>query len=299
MKMKRKIKFTDEKILAWFMLAPALIFISTFVIYPAIQSVVLSFFRWDGYTEWKFVGIRNYVKMFTRDPFFYQSFNNTVIYQIGSTLGTVVVGFIFAVFIDLKVKLWRMYKILFFLPYVLAQFAVATFFRTIFIPNGLANTILERLDIETVLWFGIPWVAKAVMIFVATWQYSSFPMIFFLAGMQDIDEEIYKAAEIDGVTTFQRILKITLPMLKNVVATIIIFQLIQSFKVFTYVFVMTDGMPAGQTHVLGTLLYRYAFRLSQFGYSSVLSVIMLVMALIFAVIYIKISGYKELKEKKI
>ncbi len=294
---KNKINLTSEGVLSWIMLSPAIIIISMFIIFPSIQSIVLSFFKWDGFTDWKFVGLDNFIKMFTRDPFFYQSFINTIIFQLGATFGTVIVGFILAVLIDLKIKLWRAYRVIFFLPYVLAQFAVATIFRNIFIPDGLANTILGRLGMEPILWFGIPWVAKVVMILVSIWQYSSFPMVFFLAGMQNIDEQIYEAAEIDGATKLQRIIKITLPMLKNILSIVIIMQLILSFKVFTYVYVMTDGLPAGQTHVIGTLLYRYAFRLSQFGYSSVLSIVMLIIAIIFAIIYLRISGYSNLLKK--
>jgi len=297
--MKKKIKI-NENILGWLIMAPILIMISTFVLFPAIQNIALSFFSWDGYTEWKFNGIQNYVKVFTKEPLFYKSLINTVIFQIGATTGTVIVGFIFAVIIDLKVKLWRTYRIIFFLPYVLAQFAVATLWRTVFTQDGVLNAILEKLNLGSlqVIWFETPWVAKAVMIFVAIWQYSSFPMIFFLAGMQTIEPEIYEAAEIDGATRFQRIIKITLPLLKNVLSIVVIFQIILSFKVFTYVYVMTEGRPAGQTHVLGTLLYRYAFNLSQFGYSSVLAIVMLVMALIFAFIYLRISGYREILKKK-
>jgi len=299
--MKRiKIKGTNENLISWCMLAPALILISVFVIFPALQSVALSFFKWNGYTEWRFNGIQNYINMFTKDRYFYQSLINTVIFQLGATFGTVFVGFILAVIIDLRVKLWRTYRIIYFLPYVLAQFAVATLWGTIFSPTGLANTILQKLGLESlqVAWFGIPWVAKVVMIFVAVWQYSSFPMIFFLAGMQNINEEIYEAAEIDGANKLQRIIKITIPLLKNVISIIVVLQMILSFKVFTYVFIMTEGKPSGQTHVLGTLLYRYAFEFNQFGYSSVLSIFMLAMAFIFGFVYLKISGYETIIRKK-
>ncbi len=290
----------SENLVGWLMLAPGLILVTIFMIYPSFQSIALSFFKWNGFTAWRFNGVENYIEMFTRDRFFYQSFINTVIFQLGATFGTVFVGFVLAAIIDLKVKLWRSYRIIFFLPYVLAQFAVATLWGTIFSPTGLANEILARIGLESlqVAWFGIPWVAKVVMIFVAIWQYSSFPMIFFLAGMQNIDEEIYEAAEIDGATKLQRITRITIPLLKNVGSIIIILQLILSFKVFTYVFIMTEGKPANQTHVLGTLLFRYAFEFQQFGYSSVLSILMIIMALIFGYVYLKTSGYSEIIRKK-
>lgn len=298
MNRRLKIKKTNENLISWLMLAPAMIMVIIFVITPAMESVALSFFRWDGFSAWVFNGIENYIRMFTKDPYFYPSLINTFTYQIGVTIGTVVVGFILAVIIDLKIKLWRIYRVAFFLPYVLAQFAVATLWRTVFAPDGLANSLLGNLGLSQVAWFGILWVVKAVLIFVTIWQYSSFPMIFFLAGMQNIDEEIYEAAKIDGANTLQRIIKITIPMLKNVLSIIIVLQFIFSFKVFTYVYIMTEGRPAGLTHVVGTLLYRYAFRLNQFGYSSVLSIIMILVALIFAFIYIKTSGYEEILKKK-
>jgi len=284
----------NENLVGWCLITPVLILIGVFVLYPSLQNIALSFFKWDGFTPWRFNGVNNYIKMFTSDRLFYQSFINTVIFQIGATTGTVVVGFILAVFIDMRVKLWKAYRVIFFLPYVVAQFAIATLFRSVFFQNGLANEILDKIGLDPILWFGIPWLAKTIMILVCVWQYSSFPMIFFLAGMASIEGEIYEAAEIDGANRFQRVLKITVPMLKSVTSTIVIFQLILSFKVFTYVFIMTTGMPAGKTHVLGTLLYRYAFEMQKLGYSSVIAIVMFVIALIFAFIYLRLSGYRRL-----
>ena len=109
--------------------------------------------------------------------------------------------------------------------------------------------------------------------------------------MQNIDEELYEAAVIDGASTARRIFSITIPLLKNVFSILTILQIILAFKVFDIIFIMTGGGPAGQTEVLGTLLYRSAFKLHDFGSASVIAVIMLVVAVIFSVVYIKVSGY--------
>ena len=147
------------------------------------------------------------------------------------------------------------------------------------------------------IWLADAGGAIAIVIMVSIWQYSSFPMLFFLAGMQNIDEELYEAAIIDGASTARRIFSITIPLLKNVFSILMILQLIFAFKVFDIIYVMTGGGPAGQTEVLGTLLYRSAFKLRDLGSASVIAVIMLVLALVFSIIYIKISGYgKTIRE---
>lgn len=291
---KRKVIF--ENLTGFSFVLPLIIFIIIFLLYPIIASLVLSFFKWKGYGEIDFVGIQNFIKMFTVDRYFPTAINNSIIFSITATLGTILVGFILAVLIDLKIFLWKVYRFIFFLTVILTVVVTGMLWLRIFDPYGLLNSLLDALNFTNLSrpWMGDANIAFGIIVFVTIWQYSGFTMIFFLAGMQNIEEDIYEAARIDGASTFRRIKSITIPLLKNVFAVITMLQLIFSFKVFDIVWVMTAGGPAGGTEVLGTYLYQVAFRKSQFGGGSVIAVIMFLLALIFAFIYVRVLGYRRM-----
>jgi len=293
--MIKKIKKRDlrEYIIGYTFLCPAIIIISLFVLYPMIRSLSLSFFKWNGVGRLEFIGMVNYINMFTRDPLFYTALKNSAIFTFGATICTVGLGFILAVIIDLKIRFSKVYRFVFFLPYVYSVVVVSLLWRKVFESNGLANFIFEKLNLDSVGWFSEPALAMGIILFVTTWQFASVPMILFLAGLSNIDENIYEAAKIDGASTIRRIFSIIIPMLRNVFTVIIMIQIIYSFKVFDIIYVMTRGGPGGSTEVLGTLIYKYAFKHSNFGNASVVSVVVFIVAIIFAVIYIRMSGFKE------
>ena len=284
-----------EFITGYSFILPGIILILIFIAFPAIASILLSFTKWKGYGDFNFVGLKNFIKMFTADRFFYVALKNSIIFSVFTTIGTVGIGFILAVIIDLKVKFWKFYRFIYFLPVVVSVIPLALLWVRMFDPYGLINNILGKMNLEQLqrVWLGEPDIAFFIIIIVTIWQYSGFPMIFFLAGMQNINEEIYEAARIDGASTIQRIFRITVPLLRNVFSIIIMLQLIFSFKVFDIVWAMTQGGPAGSTEVLGTHLYQVAFRQMQFGYGSVVAVIMFLVSIIFAIVYIRVSGYRK------
>ena len=244
----------------------------------------------------KFSGLSNFVEVFTEDRYFHTALRNTFVFSAVATVGTVTIGFLLAAAIDSRVLLWKLYTIVFFLPYALSIAAVSMLWLKIFEPSGLLNHVLIHLGLErfAVPWFDNPNTGLGIMLLVSIWQYSSFPMIFFLAGMQSIDQEIYESAKLDGASTVRQIVSITIPLLKNVFSILVVMQLIFSFRVFEIVWIMTAGGPSGGTEVLGTLLYRYSFRFLKFGYASVLSLIALTVAVALSFVYRRVSGYENL-----
>ena len=120
-------------------------------------------------------------------------------------------------------------------------------------------------------------------------------MLFFIAGLQSIDGQIYEAATIDGATTWQKIIRMSIPMIKHLVIIMVVMNLIYNFNTFVLVFIMTRGGPAGATEVLGTLLYKFGFSVRRVGYSSVISVISIIFAMGMGILYYKVSGYKRIK----
>ncbi|MHB8277614.1 MAG: carbohydrate ABC transporter permease [Candidatus Humimicrobiaceae bacterium] len=285
--MKIKLK---ESVLGYFFVAPAVIFCILFLAYPFIQSIILAFFKWDGVTNWQFIGINNFIELFTKERFFYKALSNTLMFTILSSLGMIMIGFILAILIDMKILFWKIYRFVFFLSNVLSFIVLAFLFLKILAPQGLINSILEKFGVEAIIWLDAK---KSIFIIIAIsiWQGSGLPMIFFLAGLKNIQKEIYESAMIDGASTVRRVFTISVPLLKNVFLTLIVMLLIFNFKVFDIVWAMSQGGPYGSTEVLGTLLYKNAFQELRFGYASSIGFIMIIISGILAFFYVKYSGY--------
>jgi len=288
-------KERKESLLDTLFIVPAVVFILFFILWPIIQSLALSFFKWDGVGPWEFVGINNYIKMFTRDKFFYLALKNTTIFTVVTTIGEMAIGLTLAILIDLGIRGWKAFRFIFFLPVALSQVAISLLWVKIYARDGLINSFLGVIGLETLqrVWLGDARYALWCVCLVSIWQYGGWHMIFFLAGMQGIDPQIYESAKIDGASTIRRIFSITLPLLKNVFFIITILSLILGFKNFDLVYVLTTGGPAHATEVLTTQVYQHAFDVLRFGYASVLAVILVVISLIFSLFYIKVTGYRK------
>lgn len=274
---------------------PAIIFLILFIAYPVIQSLALSFFKWRGVGPWKFVGFYNYIRMFTRDRYFFRALKNTILFTILMMSGEMTLGFIYAVLIDLGIRGWKAYRFIFFLPVALSQVAISLLWVKIFQQEGLVNVFLGVLHLEQFqqIWLGDARFAMWCLIFVAWWQWGGWHMVFFLAGMQAIDPQIYEQAKMDGASTLRRVFSITIPLLKNVWFILVALCLINGFKMFDLVYVMTTGGPAAATEVLGTQIYQHAFDVHKYGYASVLAVVMVAASLIITIFYVRVSGYRR------
>jgi ABC-type sugar transport system permease subunit len=275
------------------------LFLAVFIVYPVLQSLFLSFFDWNGFSDKVFIGLKNYADIF-RDRNFLIALKNSFVYIVLSSALILLVGFTLAVIIDNKVKGWKAYRFVYFLPTMLSFVVVALLWHKIYDPRlGLLNKTLELLHLSVLRqkWLADPDIAMYCIIAMVVWQWAGLFMVFFLAAMGHIDETIYEAAKIDGVTVFQRVFKITLPMIRDQFIIIAIILLIASVKVFDIVWVTTQGGPAGSTHVLGTFLYLVAFRFNRVGYASVVAVIALAISLVFGLIYVNYNKLSRSEPK--
>lgn len=278
---------------------PAFLFICIFLVYPLINGLTLSFFQWDGFTEKVFIGLKNYIDL-VHDEVFFLALKNTVIYMILTVAILIIIGFTLAVIIDLKIAGWKIYRFSYFLPAVLSSVVVAFLWLTIYQPhNGLLNQFLELLHLDSLQqqWLGNPRIALYCIIITVVWQWSGLTMLFFLAAMQQINQDVYDAGKIDGVSIFGRIFKITLPMIKDQFILIVLLFLIDSAKVFDIVWVMTQGGPGNATQVFGTYLYYQAFRFGRYGYSSLIAVIVFLLSFIFGIVYLNYSKFQRIEKK--
>ena len=272
--------------LAILFLAPAFLLMLTFIAYPLVRSLYLSLFKWNGITKPQFIGLQNFTMLF-QDASFYNALFNTLKFAILTTAGTVIVGFFLAVAIERQVMGWKAFKIIYFLPVMMALTVVGMLWGQLLDPTfGPVNTLLKALGVASPpVWMGDPKITLYAIVGVSIWQYAGFPMIVFLAAMENIPLDIHDAATIDGVNPGQRITRIIFPMIKNVIVVMIMLQIIFSLKVFDVIWVMTQGGPGEATNVLGIYLYRNAFVYTYFGYGSAIAVVMAAIVFTISMLY--------------
>lgn len=278
--------------MAYLFILPALILISIFMLIPLARSFYLSVFKWNGMREPKFVGMKNFVSMI-RDPKFSEALTNTLIYMCFTVALTIIIGMLLAIVIERRLKGWKAYKFIYYIPVMMSITVVATLFAKIYEPNyGILNSLLGFLGLDFLkqAWLGNPATVLGSIIFTSVWQYSGFTMILFLVAFEGISPDIQEAATLEGVTEPQRIRYITLPCVKRIIFVTIMLQMIFSFKSFDIIWVMTKGGPGTSSEILGTLLYKTAFNYQDFGYASAIAVIMTVIIGTISLFYMKLSN---------
>ncbi len=267
---------------------PAVVLSAVFMLIPAASSVVLSLFSWNGVGAPQFVGTRNYGRLL-EEPTFSHALSNTALFAVLLSAGTVLLGTILAAAIDRRVTAWRLFKFVFFLPVILPMTVTGIFWAgALDVHFGIANEVLRFIHPSLPQpWLAEPSTAVGAIVLVAIWQFAGFPMIIILAGMQAISGDIHEQATLDGVSARQRLTKITLPLIRPVLATVVLLQMIWAFNVFDIVWVMTRGGPGDATSVLGTTIYREAFTFADYGGASAIATVSSVIIMAISLVYLR------------
>ena len=248
--------------------------------------------------EKKFVGLSNYQALFSGETLFFKAFNNTLVYTWVLLLLSIVIGLILALVLHESTKLNNFFRGLYFAPGVLATIAVGYMWKMgIYDPNmGLINTFLRKVGLEELAktWISDSSTALISIVLIHVWMSMGFCMILFIAGINDIPESVYESAKIEGANSRQILFKITLPLLKPTMSTVILLTTINGFTAFDFVYSMTEsGGAGGTTEVLATLLYKQAFAFSKVGISSAMAVMLLIIVLLIAFIQNVALNLKE------
>ena len=272
---------------ALFFLAPALIAIGVFFFIPVIAAFLMSFTDFDIYSlsSWqyaRFIGLKNYVQL-VEDPLFWKALKNTLYFLLVGGPLSIAVSLGAALLLQSKlVKFKSFFRLIYFAPVVTTLVAVAVVWRFIYHPRfGLLNYLLSLVGISPVDWLGDPQWAMPAIILMAVWKNFGYNMIIFIAGLQNIPQELYEAASIDGASTLQQFRSITLPMLAPTTLFISIITMIGYFQLFAEPYVMTQGGPLNSTLSIVLLMYQQGFRWWNMGYSAALAFVLF--AFIFAV----------------
>ena len=264
---------------------PILVF-CTFVGYPIVYTIVLSFFDWNGMTPTKqFVGLANYVYLF-HDKYFYVALVNNFKWLAVTLLFPVTVGFLIAYVMRARLVYGAAFlRTVVFFPVTMSLIAVGLMFLLILNPLfGAFDDVLRAIGLGSLVreWFGDYRIALYTLAVVSGWAFTGLPMVFYFAGLGDVPKETMDAARIEGAGHLRMMWSVALPQLRPVTAVVVMLTIFESLKAFDLVAVMTRGAPFGTTNVLGYLVYLETFWNSRFGYGATLSVAILVVSIAMA-----------------
>lgn len=282
-------------LIGWSFIAIATVMIGLFYFYPMIQSLILSFKSGTG-VSLKFVGFENYVRLF-KDPVFLTTVKNTVIYLIIQVPIMIILALFLSVLLNnKKLKLKGFFRTAIFLPCVTSLVAYSVIFKYLFGQDGIINFMLMKIALisEPIQWLTDPFWAKITIIIAITWRWTGYNMIFFLSGLQNIDESIYEAAKIDGASSIQQSFKITIPMMKPIILFTTITSTIGTLQLFDEVMNITKGGPGNATMTISEYIYNVSFKYTpDFGYAATVSYAIVILIIFFSIIQFKVAGDKN------
>ena len=281
------------------MIMPAVILFTVFFLAPIFISVYYSFTDFSGIGAAKFIGFKNY-QVLLKDKFFFIALKNTFIILIGITITILPLSFIVALLLEKPFRGSGVVQSMIFAPNVIAPILVGLIWLFILDPKmGMINAILRSIGLSDYQqqWIGGKTLTPYSVAFVYLWQVLGFDTTINMAGLRSIPADIYEAAEIDGANYFQRIRKITIPMMKNTIVINTILIITGGFKIFETVKQLTNGGPNHMSDVLVTYMYDTTFTSSRYGYGMAVATVSFVLCLIFSIIYLVNVG-KSLEQKE-
>jgi multiple sugar transport system permease protein len=274
------------------MVAPMVVGILVFVVYPMIKALLYSFERTNGIVA-KWVGIKNYVWIFN-DAVFWKSVYNTFYMAVLSVVFSITVCFVLASLINSLSSGKNLFKGLYFLPNVVSVVAGAILFKYLFYPTdeGIVNFLLSKVGIQSVGWFTSPTIAPLSIVIMSIWRSMGYDTILFLAGLQSVPREHYEAASVDGAGSLRQWWYITIPSMKPIFVFVIIMATINSLKRFSDVYMIggIGGNPGGSIQTIVLYIYRNAWQTSQVGIASAAGYMLFLFSLVFTIINFKLLG---------
>ncbi|RNB87167.1 sugar ABC transporter permease [Brevibacillus fluminis] len=285
--------YRNQKVALLYVL-PAAALVLVFIFIPILLNFYYSLYRWSGFSDTHvFVGLDYYVRL-AKDPVFYTALGNNVLYAIISLVFQVGGGLVLAAILEEKLvrRMQPFFRTVFFLPSVISIAVVGLMWQFIYNPDvGLVNGALRGVGLADWVhaWLGDSQTAIYAVIAVSQWQYTGYIMLLFLLAMHKIPVELYEQASIDGAGGWRRFWHITVPQVKEMLLVTATITVIGAFKVFDEVYIMTAGGPGRSTEVLGTMLYRAAFRNDEMGYATTIATVVFLITFILSYVQIKLS----------
>ena len=297
-KMGNKKKFSlsqKQNISGWIFLTPATLLIAIMSFYPMIRAIILSMQTGVG-AKISFAGLNNYKRMFS-DAVFMQSLKNTFIYLIVQVPIMLLFALLLASLLnDKHLRFKGLFRTCIFLPCATSLVSYAIIFRSLFAVDGYVHNVLIHLGIlhNGYNFLSNPFTARIVIIIALLWRWTGYNMVFYLAGLQNIEYSIYEAAKIDGATYFQILRKITIPLLKPMILLTAIMSTNGTLQLFDESVNLTGGGPANSTITMSHYIYNSSFKyVPNFGYSAAMSFLILILVAVLAAIQMKVGDKRD------
>ncbi|KUK92252.1 MAG: Permease component of ABC-type sugar transporter [Thermotogales bacterium 46_20] len=283
----KELDYLSKRVQILLFILPGLILVGLFVYGFTAWTFQVSLTNWrDVGSAGDFVGLDNYIRLFSRDRVFKASLVNTLKLTLVFIGVTIPLGLFLAVLLDLNLKGKQLFRLIFLLPLSFSFVASASMWTWMFSPEiGSVNALLRAIGLDSLTQ---PWITsdRQALICIAiayVWQFSGFSTLVYYAGISGVAPEISEAAKIDGASTFQRYMKVIIPMQRPATLTVLMILLMYSLRVFDLVWLMTGGGPGSSTEILSTFMFRTAFNRNRFGYGAAVGIVMFAISILIVI----------------
>jgi ABC-type sugar transport system permease subunit len=273
---------------------PILVLFGAFKFWPIVYAIGLSFTNTSPVSHTSdFVGIDNYLSL-VRDPQFLRATTITAYYVFGTVVPVVLISLGIALLLNERIRLRGLYRVALFFPAIIPIIVVPILWQFLFHPYGLVNTaVAENMGLGTVKWLTSSNSVIPAYIIATSWRIVPLCIVIFLAGLQNIPEELFDAAKVDGASMVQRFRYVTIPRLKPTILVVVVFAITLTAKNLVFMLVMTNGGPNNASRTLSLYIYELGFRFSRVGYASAVAVVLLILIVIMTVISLRLFRSEE------
>ena len=286
-----KRKRDSESLMGVALAAPALLVFLVFFVYPNLEVAYLSLFNWAGISKLKtFVGLDNYAELIFKDEVFRKAIVNTAVIALQSIVIQIPAALAISVALNRRLALGRLFMTIFFLPTVISLVATGMIWSLMYDPSfGSVNLLLGALGLERLqpAWLGDPSTALPAVIITINWVYVGLYAVILSSALKTIPQSVFDSAKVDGLSEFATTVRITAPMLREVIAVLVVMSVSGSFKSFDLIWSMTGGGPVNSTEIATTHLYKMAFRYMRSGYASAIGVCIFLICLAITAVQLK------------
>jgi len=284
----RRLKISE----GWLSILPVIIILLFIRFYPMVMAVYRSFTNWDGMFRNDWVGLKNYIQIFTDSPF-WMLLRNSLVLLLSVPL-QVMLGILVAVLLYEEVRGWRFFRTIIYLPQIIAAITIGYLFRVAFSLDGPVNSVLRflRLDFIAIEWLGNTATALFVLVFCLTWFSIGWQAIVILGGMAKISPEVFEAAKMDGANYWQRTFYVVIPMISRTLEYCIIMSMVWTLtSIFAFIFTITGGGPGYNTSTIDYMIYTKFYQVGRpYGFASALAVILLTIILAITVVEMRVTN---------
>lgn len=276
--------------------APAFIIYTALLVIPIIMAFVISFFKWNGFTEMTFVGVENYVNLF-HDQRLGNSVINTAIIAGVVIVSVNVLGLALAMLINKASKVNNFFRTIFFIPFILSSVALSFVWKSILSYNGVFNGILESIGLGDMIgnWLGVKGSAIVCIIIVEIWRTLGYHMMLYLAALQSVPNDLYEACTVDGGNRWDKFKNVTLPLIVPGMSVSILMSIINELRIYDVVKIMTDGGPGYDTETIVYNIVSQGFTSNIVGYSSAIAVVLFVVIGAISIFVVQQTSKREVE----